>query len=140
LHATHEGRLQLLCGIPNEAPPEPLAGALERYMKRELEQDTVTAIEEITSAPAIGAFTLDTGTGTASVTAMPVPPVLTHPSGLRMYPLLLELHSAGERTIAGIATIAVRDDGFVAPPRALLEIVAAALLENDDVDAVTRVL
>jgi hypothetical protein len=70
---------------------------------------------------------------------MPVAAVLAHHSGLRMYPLLLELHSAGERAIAGIATIAVRSDTFVPPPRALLEVVAAALLENDDVDAVTRI-
>jgi hypothetical protein len=139
LHATHEGRLQQLCGIPNEVAPVALAGALERYMNRELEQDKMTVIEELTIAPPTSAHTLDTGTGTASVTAMPATPVLTHHSGLRMYPLLLELHAAGERTIAGIATIAVRGDSFVPPPRALLEVVAAALLENDDVDAITRI-
>jgi hypothetical protein len=128
-----------LCGIPNELPPEPLAGALERFMTRALEQDEVTVIEELTSAPVARTQTLETGTGTASVTATPLPALLAHQSGLRMYPLLLEAHSAGERAIAGIATIAVRSERFVPPPRALLEIVAAALLDNDDVDAVTRI-
>jgi hypothetical protein len=56
-----------------------------------------------------------------------------------MYPVLLETHGDGEREIAGIATVTVRRETFVAPPRALLGVLAAALLENDDVDAVTRV-
>jgi hypothetical protein len=141
LHAEREGCLRLLCGMPDEAPPDALGGALERFLQREIEQDKATIIEEPTAAPASGTETIGSGPETRDATlAARTPALLAHHSGLRMYPVLLETHGAdGEREIAGIATLAIRSEMFVAPPRALLAVLAAALLENDDVDPVTRV-
>jgi hypothetical protein len=147
LHAEREGRLSLVCGMPDEPPPDALDGALERYLEREIEQDRATIMQQSAGAPALDVFTsssqtFDTGIATGNLersTATPIAALLAHRSGLRMYPVLLETQGGGERVIAGIATLASRSESFVAPSRTLLATLAAALLENDDVDPVTRI-
>jgi hypothetical protein len=142
LHAERDGRLRLVCGMPDEQAPEALGGALERYLQGEMEQGRVTVLEELTAVAIPNAPTLDTGFDTGSselLAASPTNALLVHGSGMRMYPVLLETRNGGERVIAGIATLAVRSDAFTPPPSTLLAVLATALLENDDVDPVTRI-
>jgi hypothetical protein len=144
LYAERENRLRLLCGLPDDAPPDALAGAVERYLERAIEHDKATVMEELTGAAAhdVGSNAttnslFDDAGSSVLAPASTVEPLLVHSSGLRLYPVLLEMQSGGERAIAGIATLAIRGDAFVPPPRVLLAVLASALLENDDVDPVT---
>jgi hypothetical protein len=143
LHAEREGRLQLVCGLPDETPPDALGGALERYLQSEIEQERATIIEEPADSDMTQGMapTLSTGfeTGAGERSGAPISALLAHHSGLRMFPVLLETESGPERAIAGIATLAVRGDSFVPPSHTLRAVLAAALLENDDVDPVTRI-
>jgi type II secretory pathway predicted ATPase ExeA len=120
LYAFVEGRLARLASVSETEPGPGLAELLERYVAAELTIADITA-------------TSSDGDEDEEVLATDPDPLL------RVYqPVLLAAVRDGERTIAAVAALA-RTDGYEPPPPAVLAVLAASLLDHQDVDATTVV-
>jgi len=125
LFGMRDGQLVLLTGSSGEPPPAELADALSSHLRA-----SVAA--------------LDTETAAASMwQGAPASParveLLEDGQGRTLRPLLLEGSRSGERVVAAVA--ALRGDAAAQAPVEVevLEAIADALLEQDAIDAVTRV-
>ncbi|MFI5308459.1 MAG: AAA family ATPase, partial [Polyangiales bacterium] len=136
LYGLHEGQVSLLCALPPEPELDNITGAVARYVERELQFEPVTAVSDMSQgSPELA---------TASMTEVDVSGSQTQGtmlasdvSGRGFHALLLTTKREGQPMIAAVAAMRFASERRVMPPQALLDTLAAALIENDDVDAVT---
>jgi Protein kinase domain/AAA ATPase domain len=112
LYVVRAGSLELVRALPDQPPPADLEAKLQRRLTREIE------VNEGESA-SIASIPSDTGGEYQTV--------------------LLGSRSDGQLVIAGIAALQLTDASRL-PDAALVECVASALLEHDDVDPATCAL
>jgi hypothetical protein len=121
LFGLRDGRLSWLASSESAAPEPALIAQLERYLHDQLEVGA--AATELAS----GSF--DTNISRFS-----------DARGRVFEAMLLESRRSGENVIGAVAALHGEHAPLSAPNRALLERLADALLENDDVDPVTCAL
>jgi len=140
LYCLREGQLELVSMLAESDPPEELPAFVQHCLISALAPNVVP-----TSAPANNA--------TAQFEASPIVRVspgaegpycgagtMTAPLQTRlavMYPILLRSKSEGQHVIAGVAVLCISIPQPRMPPEALVDSLASALLEQDDVDPAT---
>ena len=125
LFGMRAGRLTLLAALPDVPAPDGLQAAAERCFNGEIVRPSLRPVapEREVADP---------------ITAVRVPLAhLIESDATRLYPVLLATRQSGEEVIAGVAALAISDLMFKAPPQELVESLASAFLEHDDVDAAT---
>jgi hypothetical protein len=113
-----------------------VTAAVRRYVQRELEFEAMTAFAggqtAMTAQPLTSSESMD-----ASLSHTHGTMLATDGSGRAFHPLLLSTKREGQPMIAAVAALRFPTDHRHVPPTGLLDALAAALVEHDDVDAVT---
>ena len=136
LYGVTDGEVQLLGAMPRKQPPAGLSDLMQEYLESELELDgrTMTGFVEEDG--------LDSGearfkTYMQKTAQLAGPRLLSH-GGTHIQPITLVGSKDGELQIAGIAALQVKSLAVAAPPAVLLEVLAKALLANDNAAVVAR--
>jgi hypothetical protein len=136
LYCLRAGQLELVCALAEGAPPEGLLPMVEQCLARALEPSKPRS---------------DSGAGADSAASVPITHVSARPEELgpgtvavlmetrvtTMYSILLASKSEGQLVIAGVAVLGIGSMQPRMPPDALVDSLASALLEQDDVDPAT---
>jgi hypothetical protein len=138
LYGLHEGQVSLLGALPAAQELDNLTASVARYIERELEFEPMTQLSAVPGdAPQLATIGMAATEAAGSQTHGTM--LASDVSGRAFYPVLLATKREGEPMIAAVAAMGFASERRVMPPYALLDALAAALIENDDVDAVTCV-
>jgi hypothetical protein len=110
LYLVRAGTLELVSAIPDAPPPANLQAELQHRLTREIDAESLAVDADVSAV-----------------------------KPLQLQPVLLGSRSDGQYVIAGIAAVQLRDPSRL-PDLALVECLASALLENEDVDPATCVM
>jgi hypothetical protein len=108
--------LRSIAADPERKPPPGLVAALERHVRAELAHDAMPTVVLDADDRALARR----GRGSYE-------------------PVLLQTRRDEQVLVAGVAAVGYGALRFDLPNRALLEVVAAALLDDDEADCITRV-
>jgi hypothetical protein len=136
LYGVADGEVELLGAVPRTRPPPGLNDLIQEFLESELELDgrTMTGF--------IDQDRLDNGeTGFKTLmqktAKLAGPRVICH-GGTHIQPIALITSLNGEPRITGIAALQVKSGAVAAPPAMLLEVLAKALLANDNATVVAQ--
>jgi tetratricopeptide (TPR) repeat protein len=135
LYGLHEGEMTLLCAAPAAPQLASLTAAVRRYVEREVEFEDMTALAGTHVVPTLPLTSSDAGDASLLQTQGTL--LATDGSGRAFHPLLLATQREGQAMIAAVAALRFPSDRRHVPPPGLLAALAAALVDHDDVDAVT---
>jgi hypothetical protein len=140
LYCLREGQLEMISSLAQiEAPPE-LQGLVDQCLASALDPEAVRNAEgegqgrgpSAEAAPITQVLPrAESDSGSASMA------LSMHTRLATMYPILLKSKSEGESVIAGVAVLGISGQQPRMPPEALIDSLATAMLEQDDVDPAT---
>jgi tetratricopeptide (TPR) repeat protein len=138
LYGVTDGVVQLLGAVPRKQPPAGLNDLIQEFLESELDLDgrTMTGFVEEDLLDNGAAGFQNYMQKTAKLAG---PRLLSH-GGTHIQPITLIGSKNGELQIAGIAALQVKSLAVAAPPAVLLEVLAKALLANDNATVVASQL
>jgi hypothetical protein len=128
-YALRAGKPELVCALPERGAPDGLQGQVEKWVHAELESNERRDARRLVRA-SIPVAENDFEPGVISVSA--------EVKGL--HSIMLYSKSTGGRTIAGVAALNLDPDVPKLPEPWLVEALATALLEHDDIDLATCII
>jgi hypothetical protein len=134
LYAMREGQLELVSALTPFAPPETLRESVAQYLTRVLDWEQPPTAR-LSAQPRAG-----TSLRASALADSRTFGILLTTDTTTSYRVLLESKSEGESVIAGVAVLELAAPAASPLSTEIIESLAAALLEEDDVDPVTCLL
>ena len=131
LFGVREGRAKLLCALPQAVPPAALGQAVDAYLEHERGEEDDTQYIEQASTEAARESESD------SAPAPSISQLRFADAHSELQPLLIASAREGQTVVAGVACLRLPSGVRRMAPGALLETLASALLDHDDVDPMT---